>query len=50
MPIPGGAQEIEDTISVTTENAVISTINSYKHCFNEAGLTDVWESVIALVV
>lgn len=50
VPIPGGAQEIEDTISVTTESAAISTINSYKNCFSKVGLVDVWERVIALVV
>ena len=49
VPIPGGAQEEEDTISVTKPEAVQKTLEAYETAFKEAGLPHAMESVIAVV-
>lgn len=50
VPIPGGAQEAEDTLAVTKPEAFRDTVDTYKRCFAEAGLADGWKDVIAVVV
>ncbi|MBR1821842.1 MAG: class II D-tagatose-bisphosphate aldolase, non-catalytic subunit [Clostridia bacterium] len=50
VPIPGGAQEAEDTLAVTKPEAFRDTVDTYKRCFKEAGLEDGWRDVIAVVV
>ena len=50
VPIPGGAQEAEDTLAVTRPEAFRDTVDTYKRCFAEAGLADGWNDVIAVVV
>ena len=50
VPIPGGAQEAEDALSVTKPEAFRDTVDTYKRCFAEAGLADGWRDVIAVVV
>ena len=50
VPIPGGAQEAEDSLSVTKPEAFRDTVDTYKRCFAEAGLADGWRDVIAVVV
>ncbi|MBQ6373852.1 MAG: class II D-tagatose-bisphosphate aldolase, non-catalytic subunit [Clostridia bacterium] len=50
VPIPGGAQEAEDTLAVTKPEAFRDTVDTYKRCFAEAGLADGWNDVIAVVV
>lgn len=50
VPIPGGAQEAEDTLSVTSPEAFEDTVNTYKRMFEEAGVEDGWNDVIAVVV
>ena len=50
VPIPGGAQEQEDTLAVTKPEAFRDTVDTYKRCFREAGLEDGWNDVIAVVV
>lgn len=50
VPIPGGAQEAEDTLSVTSPEAFEDTVNTYKRMFKEAGVEDGWKDVIAVVV
>ena len=50
VPIPGGAQEAEDSLSVTKPEAFRDTVDTYKRCFAEAGLADGWGDVIAIVV
>lgn len=50
VPIPGGAQEAEDTLAVTTPEAFRDTVDTYKRCFAESGLADGWKDVIAVVV
>ncbi|MCD8015725.1 MAG: class II D-tagatose-bisphosphate aldolase, non-catalytic subunit [Lachnospiraceae bacterium] len=50
VPIPGGAQEEEDTLAVTKPEAFADTVDTYKMCFREAGVEDGWKDVIAVVV
>ena len=50
VPIPGGAQEAEDSLAVTKPEAFRDTVDTYKRCFAEAGLADGWRDVIAVVV
>ncbi|MDO4344752.1 MAG: class II D-tagatose-bisphosphate aldolase, non-catalytic subunit [Eubacteriales bacterium] len=50
VPIPGGAQEAEDSLEVTKPEAFEDTVNTYKRCFKEAGVEDGWKDVIAVVV
>lgn len=50
VPIPGGAQEAEDKISVTKKSSAVETIAAYKKCFEESGLKKAWSRVIGLVV
>lgn len=50
VPIPGGAQEEEDSISITRAEDCISTISEFKRAFFEFGMEDAWSRVIGLVV
>ena len=50
VPIPGGAQEAEDTLAVTKPEAFEDTVKTYKRMFAEAGVADGWKDVIAVVV
>ena len=50
VPIPGGAQEEEDALSVTKPEAFRDTVDTYKRCFAGAGLAEGWGDVIAIVV
>ena len=50
VPIPGGAQEAEDTLAVTRPEAFEETVRAYQNCFVEAGLPDGFQDVVALVV
>lgn len=50
VPIPGGAQEAEDSISVTKPEAVEKTLAVYKEQFEKRGLTDAFENIIGIVV
>ncbi|MBU0476244.1 MAG: D-tagatose-bisphosphate aldolase, class II, non-catalytic subunit [Bacteroidetes bacterium] len=50
VPIPGGAKEEEETISVTTTEDLEETIELSKNAFYEKGLVEAWERVIAVVV
>lgn len=50
VPIPGGAQEQEDTLAVTKPAAFVDTVNTYKKLFQQAGVADGWNDVIAVVV
>ncbi|MDO4523013.1 MAG: class II D-tagatose-bisphosphate aldolase, non-catalytic subunit [Eubacteriales bacterium] len=50
VPIPGGAQEAEDTLAVTKPEAFEDTVNTYKRMFAEYGVADGWKDVIAVVV
>ena len=49
VPIPGGAQEHEG-LGVTSRENCLATISAFKKAFEEKGLTDAWERVVAVVV
>lgn len=50
VPIPGGAQEAEESISVTKPEAVEKTLEVYKEQFDKRGLKDAFDNVIGVVV
>lgn len=50
VPIPGGAQEAEDSLAVTKPEAFEETVRTYKKAFAEAGAAEGWNDVIAVVV
>ena len=50
VPIPGGAQEEEDSLAVTSPDAFRDTVATYSRVFAEEGITDGMKDVIAVVV
>lgn len=50
VPIPGGAQEEENHIQVTSVSNFENTINSFKEAFIKNGLVEAFDYVIAVVV
>jgi D-tagatose-1,6-bisphosphate aldolase subunit GatZ/KbaZ len=50
VPVPGGAQNAEETVPVTKPAAAKQTIEITKKAFYDRGLESAWERVIALVV
>jgi len=50
VPIPGGAQEYEEGVSVTKVEDASETIDIHRKTFYELGLQSAWERVIAVVV
>ncbi|MFI3212687.1 MAG: class II D-tagatose-bisphosphate aldolase, non-catalytic subunit [Eubacteriales bacterium] len=50
VPIPGGAQEVEEGISVTKPADFKDTVNTYKETFKKFGFDNAWDDVIAVVV
>lgn len=50
VPIPGGAQEAEDNLTVTSPAAFQDTVATYKRIFEEAGVGEGWKDVVAVVV
>ncbi len=50
VPLPGGAQEHEDALTVTTPTDVAETIAVTRQAFVGMGLGDAWTRVIAVVV
>lgn len=50
VPIPGGAQEEEDGVSVTSPEAVARTLAVYQEEFERRGLADAFDNVIGIVV
>lgn len=50
VPIPGGAQENEDSVAVTTPHDCEQTLAEFERAFAARGLTDAWTRVIAIVV
>ena len=50
VPIPGGAQEAEDSISVTKPSAVEKTLAVYREQFEKRGLNDAFDNIIGIVV
>lgn len=49
VPIPGGAQEAEDTLAVTKPEAFRDTVSTYRSIFKEEGIEDGMQDVIAVV-
>lgn len=50
VPIPGGAQENEDSVAVTAPADCEATLAEFHRAFAALGLEDAWERVAALVV
>lgn len=50
VPIPGGAQEAEDTLAVTSPDAFRDTVATYRRVFKEEGVEEGMKDVIAVVV
>jgi D-tagatose-1,6-bisphosphate aldolase subunit GatZ/KbaZ len=50
VPLPGGAQEQEEALSITTTSDVAETIEVTKEAFLKQGLELAWQRVIAVVV
>ena len=50
VPIPGGSQEKESSISVTQPEAVAKTISAYKSAFLSEGLQDAFQYIAGIVV
>lgn len=50
VPIPGGAQEEEETLQVTRVEDFKATYETFKKIYEEEKLTKVFENVIAIVV
>jgi len=50
VPIPGGAQEELDELSITRPDDVKNTISLTQNAFYNVGLRGAWEKVIAVVV
>lgn len=50
VPIPGGAQENEDSVTVTSPEDCEATLEEFRRAFAALGLEDAWSRVIAVVV
>lgn len=50
VPIPGGAQEKEDSVEVTDPKDCLSTLACFEKAFHDKGLQEAWERVCGLVV
>lgn len=50
VPIPGGAQETEDSVAVTKPYQFESTYETFRLAFEKKGLSEAFERVIAVVV
>lgn len=50
VPIPGGAQEAEDSISVTKPEDVEKTLAVYRREFEKRGLENAFDNIIGIVV
>ncbi len=50
VPIPGGAQEVEDSLSVTKPEAVEKTLKTYEEQFEKRGIRDAFQNIIGIVV
>ena len=50
VPIPGGAQEEEAGLQVTKVSDFETTLKTYRKKFEEHGIADRWQDVIAVVV
>jgi len=49
VPTPGGAQE-EEALTVTSSKSCLATISAFQKAFEQAGVREAWERVVAVVV
>ena len=50
VPVPGGSDEVEEGVRVTSTGDFEETVAITRHAFIQAGLDEAWERVIAVVV
>lgn len=50
VPVPGGAQNEHEDISVTSKEAFFDTVNEFKEAFKNNGLEEAFKRVMAVVV
>lgn len=50
VPVPGGSQEAQESVEVTSPEAFEDTINTYKAVFEREGVSEAWEDIVAVVV
>ncbi|NBI89065.1 tagatose-bisphosphate aldolase [Lachnospiraceae bacterium] len=50
VPIPGGVQEAEDSLAITSPDSFKNTVSTYQRIYREAGIGDGWKDVVAVVV
>lgn len=50
VPVPGGAHETIETLTPTAPEAARASLDEHRAAFDEAGVPEVWERVLALVV
>lgn len=50
VPVPGGTEDNEEGIHITTPTDFINTVDVYRTIFLEEGLKAAWENVIGVVV
>jgi len=50
VPAPGGESQAQESISTTSPEHVVSTLDAFKRAFEKRGLNGAWERVIGLVV
>lgn len=50
VPIPGGAQQAEEGVSVTKPEDCLATYHTFQQAFEEHGLGDAWTRVVGMVV
>ncbi|MBP7175069.1 MAG: class II D-tagatose-bisphosphate aldolase, non-catalytic subunit [Thermoclostridium sp.] len=50
VPIPGGSQDEEEKLQVTTVSDFKQTVSVFQQAFQRHGLKDAWKNVVAVVV
>lgn len=50
VPVPGGAQGTEDTVTITRPEALLKTVENYREAFSAVGVPNAFQDVIAVVV
>lgn len=50
VPVPGGAHETIDALAPTAADAARATVAAHRRALEAAGLGDIWERVVGLVV
>ena len=50
VPVPGGAQENEDSVTVTSAEDCRATLEAFRSAFLNKGLDEAWKRVVGIVV